>query len=142
MIWIAPLGLLIHELGHAVAALLFKGQAVMNLGVGTPVLKLRFKRLTLRIGLFFMLGGFTTSESSVGFKKWQEAAISIGGPLFNGIVFMILYKFVDIGKDGSIHTFMLFNLYLAVFNCIPIKFKERKSDGYRFMKAFFKTDSN
>ncbi|SEA59613.1 hypothetical protein SAMN05421743_10652 [Thalassobacillus cyri] len=139
MIWVAPLGILIHELGHAIpAVLLGRGEAVLHIGTGSVVIRAKWGKFQLRVYRLFFLGGHTESCCNESFNRWQKGVVSLGGPCLNLFVFLLSYSFLRI---EWLHIFMLYNLYLAVFNLIPYSWKGKYSDGYRFFQILLNKQS-
>ncbi|MFD1018550.1 site-2 protease family protein [Thalassobacillus hwangdonensis] len=138
MLWIAPVGIMIHELGHGLAAISLKQtQAVVRIGSGKKLLSIVIGTVHIQIHAVFFFGGTTDSIRNTPFSKREEAWISVGGPVANLMLFSGLYIFLPGGHNGAIQLLMLFNLYLACFNLIPFKVNGKISDGYRVMQAIF-----
>lgn len=91
----------LHELGHIMAAI---------------VMKRRINTVrVLPVGLNALI------ESNVG-PRWQNVIMYLGGPVTNLLLSalpLIIYAGVTANSD-KIHFFTLINIYLAVFNMIPI----------------------
>ncbi len=128
MIWVVPLGILIHELGHAIPTVLInQGEAKVRIGFGPKLIQIKMGKLHLYIHAIFFLGGHTESRHNCGISLWREAMITLSGPLMNLFFFFLLYLWLEEGN-----TFLWFNLYLSVVNLIPFYWKGKYSDGYRF----------
>lgn len=114
--------IVLHELGHAVAAT-------------------RFRITTYSITLL-PIGGLANLERLPADTK-QECLISLAGPLVNGIIALALYPFIDwqllkydvyaasISCPQLLLTFFAINAALAVFNFIPAF----PMDGGRILRA-------
>ncbi len=139
MIWVAPLGLLIHELGHVIPTILLgRGEAVLHLGTGSVLFRGDWGRFHLRVHRIFFLGGHTESSCNERYNRWQKGAVTLGGPSLNMLVFLFSFSLLQIEE---LHIFMLFNLYLAVFNLLPYSWKGKCSDGYHLFQILLNKQS-
>ncbi|WP_079530176.1 site-2 protease family protein [Halobacillus hunanensis] len=136
LVIVSPLGLFIHEFGHVVFGLWFGAdRSTLVTGSGRMILSKTFGKLTLQLNLLFFIGGYSFNEKQVAFNPWQQAGISLGGPLLN-IIFAAGLFISDLIQYGQIIQLLFwFNLYLALVNMIPFRIKERESDGFRFLKG-------
>ncbi|MBH0229645.1 site-2 protease family protein [Halobacillus yeomjeoni] len=134
---VAPLSLLIHEMGHALTALLHQAEhSSITIGRGSKLFSVKLGRVKVHIRWVFFQGAQTLNERKNPFSLREKAWISIGGPLFNAIVawFFIAMPFLSTSRTWML--FGLFNGYLALVNSIPFCFRGKKSDGYRFLEGF------
>ncbi|MFG6148640.1 site-2 protease family protein [Halobacillus sp. B23F22_1] len=131
----APLTLVIHELGHVLAGALCGARyAVLTVGTGRSIIRIKFQKLHIIIGSLFFIGGYSINVKEPDFTNLQKVLISSGGPLANGITFGLALIIPINIEIEVIHLFFLFNLYLAVVNLIPFRIGDRKSDGYLILK--------
>ncbi|UOR12411.1 site-2 protease family protein [Halobacillus amylolyticus] len=137
---VAPLGLFIHELGHAAVGL-WNGaeRSHLSLGVGPLLCKCKIKRLTVHLHYIFIIGGHSLNEKEADFTSKQQAMISLGGPLSNAVCAAVLYMSDLPQQSHVLQLLYFFNLYLALVNMIPFRLKGRESDGCRFLKGLTKT---
>ena len=84
--------IIVHELGHVSAALFF----------GWKVSKINI----------YPLGGLTIFNELVNKPFVEELIVIIMGPLFQEIIFLLLFK--------NNHNALIFNSYLLLFNLLPI----------------------
>ena len=94
--------ILFHELGHVFGCIITKNKI-------DKVMLLPF-------------GGITILKYPLNIKLKEEFLIVIMGPLFQLILFLIM-------KDYNIHYFKEINLFLIIFNTLPII----PLDGYRIL---------
>ncbi|WP_431799048.1 site-2 protease family protein [Halobacillus andaensis] len=127
---IAPIGLVIHELGHILGGALCRAEhSVLTIGAGSSIIRIKFQKLHIIIGSLYFWGGHSANIKNPGFTRFQKVLISLGGPAANAVVCTLLI-YTNSERAGWIDLFLLFNLYLAISNLIPFRIGRRKSDGY------------
>ena len=127
LLLLAPISILLHEIGHAIGAYLLKADVIQfSIGIGKSIFSIKLGRFNITIHLLFLFGGFIGHERNKQYKKWELVFISILGPLVNiiaaGLCLLI--------HNELFYISFLFNLWLGIFNLIPFKWKGKKSDGY------------
>ena len=127
------LAMIIHELGHLVAA---RGCTVsaseLGLGMGPRLFgfrlgSLRFSLRALPVGSFLMIDGTALKERSVQ----EQLLVHLGGIIFNLIACALTY--------GTI--FGWFNLLLAVGNLLPLYQHDGWKCGVVIMRALMRGKS-
>jgi Zn-dependent protease len=128
---IAAPAVVLHELAHKFVAMGFGATATLHAPLGwyAVIIVLRL----LNFPLLFFVGGYVTHS---GLPSLQSSFVSIAGPLTNLILyglFILVIKFKLVHRK---HYRMLaisakLNLFLAVFNMIPIP----GFDGYWFFRS-------
>ncbi|UFJ39516.1 hypothetical protein LOK74_15815 [Brevibacillus humidisoli] len=134
---VAPLGILVHECGHLLIAILMRvRECKIHLGVG-PVLY-SGSRVTVRLA-FFMGGTTEYSVSEDPSMRGKVALISLGGPLSNLLCYWLIQQWITSYHIESILPtyFLMFNLWLAVMNVIPVKLGQIRSDGWLFFHNLY-----
>ncbi|SDJ66476.1 site-2 protease family protein [Sediminibacillus albus] len=130
---VAPLGTIIHELGHALGAWLLKADRIeFSLGTGRRMSTIHLKRHQLNIHLLFIAGGQAFSQRHKPYSNVEAIVISLSGPLINLMAAAIIHlsaSFLTI----RLELLFWFNLWLAVINLIPFKWNGKHSDGYHVL---------
>lgn len=135
---VAPIGTLIHESGHAFGANLVKAnQITLSIGRGKKIGVIHFQKIQMHIRLLYFLGGFTQSKRKMPYNQKEIVCITLFGPLNNAIFAILFYLLYGMYANQYLHILFLFNLWLAVVNMLPFKFKGKQSDGYSIFKHFF-----
>ena len=112
VIGFAAVAMLIHELGHLLAARLCRVPASeLGLGMGRKLATFRIASIKLSFGLlptgsFVMLDGTVLKQRSVA----QQLFVHLGGIILNLIAGLLLYE----------TTFSWMNLLLAAGNILPL----------------------
>lgn len=131
----APLSILIHELGHALASLYNNAAFItIDLGSGREMFAKKIGRIKVVIRLFYFLGGSTKNSRNISFSKREIFWISISGPFFSGCAAILLLIIVDIIPTAYVSILFWFNVWLAIGNLFPIRINERKTDGYTILE--------
>ncbi len=121
-----PIIVILHELGHAIPALVFtKGKVIINIGDiidegNNWTLEFSRSKFIFNYRKLFLGGGFVTSDVN-DVEKWQYVIIILGGPLFSffvGLVSFYLSMYYDI--HGALKIIFLFILCLALFDFMAI----------------------
>lgn len=129
----AALAMIIHELGHLVAARGCRVRASeLGLGMGPEICGFRIGsiRLTLRalpVGSFVMLDGTALKERSVR----AQLLVHLGGVIFNVIAGLLAY--------GTIFGWL--NLLLAAGNILPLYQHDGWKCGVVIMRALLQRKS-
>jgi membrane-associated protease RseP (regulator of RpoE activity) len=133
MILFTPLAMIVHELGHLVAARSCKVPASeLGLGLGPRlagfrILGIRFNLRAFPIGSFVRLDGTALKEKSVR----VQLLIHFGGILFNLVAGFLTY--------GT--TFGWLNLLLAAGNSLPLYQHDGWKCGVVIMRALMQRKS-
>ncbi len=100
------LSILLHELGHAFAGRLFK-QRVREIELGG-------------------FGGMCRFERSLPGSVWLRTVVYLAGPAVNVVLWLVLGWLAHLPVIASnpfvaiaVGTLAFYNLYLAIFNCLP-----------------------
>lgn len=128
--------LFLHEVGHAIVALMNQSQKVtIHIGKGSKLFTLRFGRLEIKVRKLFLINFYNAAYRARAYSRKEKILMTICGPLSNGIlafVFWVLY--LQSWFDPLLFVSFLFNLWLFVFNLIPFKIGQSTSDGYTIYK--------
>ena len=116
----SALAMIVHELGHLIAARICKVSA-SELGLGMGPKLLGFRLAAIPIGSFVMLDGTALENRSLR----QQLLIHLGGIIFN-----LVFGFAAYGT-----IFGWLNLLLAAGNLLPLF----KHDGWRCGLAIMRT---
>jgi stage IV sporulation protein FB len=106
--------MLLHETGHLAAALLTRK---------------RVRRLRI------LPAGISISLEEHSCNKWESMALYLSGPAVNVLLFVlgyIIYNYYPV-QSQYVHFFMLTNVYLSIFNLIPVA----PLDGGEIVGRFF-----
>ncbi len=92
----------IHELGHVVAARYY----------GWEVIEVQL----------LPFGGVAVVEEHGSVTAWEEIVVALAGPLQNALMIIaaLLMKSTSIWNDGWVDYFVQANVWIALFNLIPI----------------------
>ncbi|KGX86016.1 M50 family metallopeptidase [Pontibacillus litoralis] len=135
---IAPISLLSHELGHAIVAYQLRAHHIsLQLGVGPLIYQKKGTTTDIMIRLLYFVGAMAIYERNRPFSRKEQAFISLGGPLANGILAFLCICLVYWVEMDGLYLFSGFNLWIAIINLLPFKWKERESDGYVVVKALY-----
>ena len=69
----------------------------------------------------FELTGINIIRRNIPLNTFREILISLGGPVFNGILFVFSCFILCLFKNNSVMTFACTNLILMLFNMMPVK---------------------
>lgn len=133
---LAPITILIHELGHAFGAFMMRADKIeLNIGAGSKLFSIKVRKWTINVFLLYFLGAHTGSERDPYFSKHEQIVISSSGPILNGLVGFIILQWNQTNFSTAMELFSLFNFWLFFINLIPFKIGEKQSDGYTIFKA-------
>ena len=133
LIGFAALAMIVHELGHLLAARLCRVSASeLGLGMGPRLFgfklgNIRFNLRAIPIGSFVMLDGAALQERSMG----AQLLVHLGGVIFNIVAGVLTY--------GTI--FGWFNLLLAAGNILPLYQHDGWKCGVAIMRALMQRKS-
>jgi hypothetical protein len=126
----APISIGLHEFGHALGAYIFKSDYIyFTVGNGRKLLSLNKGRIYIAIHTLIFLGGHVTYNRKRQYTRVEQIIISLGGPFCNGIIAFLCWQ-LKIMENDSLRIFFWFNIWLAVVNLLPFRFRDKKSDGY------------
>jgi len=127
----SPISILIHELGHAVAAIFLKSNSItISIGSGEKLFSVQLKQIKIVINRVYFIGGFTTNKRKAPFQSGELIWLTILGPVFNGIASCFIYLLMEPSSNAYIHLLMWFNIWLATANLLPFRIGEKQTDGY------------
>ncbi|MDL4839910.1 M50 family metallopeptidase [Aquibacillus rhizosphaerae] len=152
---ILPLTTLVHELGHALTALiLFKEPVGVRLGSSFKGTGFKVGKLTFKIQPLSGWVGFVEYNIPKGKNNIvSNAMIMIAGPFFSFILGLICYISITFSDSQYIIIFLLKSIMNAslvqfIITILPIKYpsflrayKGMPSDGYRVMKLIMSRDN-
>ncbi|QTM99708.1 hypothetical protein ERJ70_10585 [Sediminibacillus dalangtanensis] len=132
----APAGVWIHESGHAIGSWFCRAEYMdLTLGAGKRIKEVRIgRKLTVHFHLLFTAGGHASSSRTHPYSRVEKVIISLGGPACNLAAGWLLMKFV-FESNAWIRLFALYNLWIAMVNFIPFKWRGKKSDGYFVLRT-------
>jgi len=133
-----PVTTMLHELGHAIPALLFtKGPVSMIIGVPDklpeePLIRIARLKLWITKDPLKWLGGYCSHEAAP--RRWQHAIILVGGVAFSlTIAVTVAYWAFKVDLHGFIRTLLLLlaiSTIVDIFiNLIPSRYPIRLPDG-------------
>lgn len=133
-----PVTTALHELGHALPALLFtRGPVSMVIGVPDrlpeePLMRIARLKLWITKDPLKWLGGYCSHETAP--RRWQRAVILIGGVLFSLFIAVpVAYWAFETDVHGFIRTLLLLLAISSVvdlfINLIPSRYPIRMPDG-------------
>lgn len=143
-----PVLTLLHELGHAIPALIFtKEKVIINMGHSNLNKKIELNRLVIKLN-----GYKSLSDVSYGYINWtpldnnktKSILMSLGGPLTSLIVSILLYIYlinVNLPYVPMIllNALFLFSLFQFLLTILPMKYFYNPylgctSDGYKILQ--------
>ncbi|MCG3418797.1 M50 family metallopeptidase [Oceanobacillus jordanicus] len=137
----APISIFLHELGHALAGVIFKAELVyLTIGRGKRVIEYSSGKLHFIIHAGYFMGGYANSERVTPFNRFERFIISIFGPFVNIVVFLSIWELQSHFRSDYLQLFALFNLWLVIINLVPFKLKNQKSDGYNILETIVRKD--
>lgn len=150
-----PILTLIHELGHAIPALIFsKENVTVNIGNSNLNKQIKLNRLLINLN-----GYRCVVDVSYGYVNWSQVnnkikliCMILGGPLTTLIVSILLYiclinvslPFILMLVFNALFIFSAFQFLLTI---LPIKYfynpyVGHTSDGYKILQQFKKENTN
>ncbi|WP_085991985.1 M50 family metallopeptidase [Oceanobacillus senegalensis] len=132
---VAPFSIFFHEIGHAIGARTRGADFIqLSIGQGKRLVTLGDQNFQIIVHLFYFMGGLTISEKSPSYKTKDVIILTLLGPLANGIIAILLILFYRMGPSLYIELAIWFNLWLMIVNLLPIKLKDKYTDGYIIFK--------
>lgn len=132
-----PIITLIHELGHAFFAKLFKLSITsITLGDGKKLFSLG--KLNINI-LYFWYGRIDVKSFNI--SKSKKTLFLLGGIIFNLISIIIIRYLININFISTFffQTFITFSEFMIIVSIIPIKhFDGSITDGYQIWNLLMK----
>lgn len=133
---VAPIGTVLHEAGHVIGAKSLNADRMrLTIGSGAIVSTFFIRKVQITIRTIFFLGGLASSERKNMYKPYELIWIAFCGPLTNGLIAFLLYILYTAYPSNYLLLLLLFNLWIAVINLVPFRFKEKQSDGYTIVKV-------
>jgi len=145
--------IVIHEIAHGYAAYFQGDPTAKNMGRLTlnplvhldPIWSVLVPATTMLVGGFFfgMAKPVLYNPNNLRNKKWGEAIVAIAGPASNVVIALIfagvlqvmfLFQVTDQVLLHGMFLVVVMNLFLAVFNMIPVP----PLDGSKILFAFLK----
>ncbi|WP_343337391.1 hypothetical protein TPELB_24180 [Terrisporobacter petrolearius] len=150
-----PILTIIHEIGHAIPALIFtNGEVSVNIGNYNLIKKIKINRLTININ-----GYKSLVDISYGYikctdidSKLKSILVFAGGPVSS--LFISLLSFLYLKNTNLLYIPMIIFNAISMFSFVqfmstilPIKYKTRPyngftSDGYKILQLLKMTDYN
>ncbi|MGP4107368.1 site-2 protease family protein [Virgibacillus sp. L01] len=136
LVVVAPIGTVLHEAGHIIGAKSLNADRMrLTIGSGTIVSTFFIRKIQVTIRAIFFLGGLASSERENMYKPYERIWIALCGPLTNGVIAFILYFLYKAYPSNYLLLLILFNLWIAIINLVPFRFKEKQSDGYTIVEV-------
>ena len=139
-----PFATIIHELGHAISAVIFTSQTVqIKVGVGKGSLNFSIKSLMIEISFKKMIFGYTAFQD-VNLANFQLALIYATGPIFSFLactvgLWLIYSTSLHTAFDALLAGWVCSNLLCLLRNLLPLHLqgpgsKEVPSDGLQIIR--------
>lgn len=133
---VAPLSIVLHEMGHAFAARIVNADLItVTIGKGKRFKRIGLKRTQIIVYSNFLLGGVAESIRNKPYNSFEVIWITIFGPILSGIIAFLFYILNEMYPNNYLQLFFWFNIWLAVVNIIPFKIKGKQTDGYMIIKV-------
>ncbi|WP_042223543.1 M50 family metallopeptidase [Oceanobacillus manasiensis] len=130
----APLSILLHETGHAIAGFIFNAERInLIIGRGKRFITYSFGKLHFTLHVVYFMGGYAENERTAPFNRFEKFIISFFGPLMNIVIFILAWELQSHYTSEYLRLFAFFNLWLVIINLIPFTWKNKKSDGYNLL---------
>jgi hypothetical protein len=122
---------LVHEAGHAAAALLV-GHRVLEVKIGAgPSVSLWPGRWRLVLGLFPMAGHVLAGSSDPSGYRAKRLVVTAAGPAMNALMFALL-PVID-ASSNTLKDFAIVNAFVLIFNLFPYSIRTpygpQRTDG-------------
>ncbi|ALX47997.1 site-2 protease family protein [Lentibacillus amyloliquefaciens] len=139
ILFAAPVGTAMHEIGHVLGAKRVRADKItLTIGTGRIITQMVSNKTVYTIRLFYFLGGVAFSQRKIPYKPVEQIKIAGSGPLMSLIAAGLCYGFYNVHPSNYVLILLLFNLWVAVVNIIPFRFKGKESDGYTIYKVIRK----
>lgn len=136
---VAPMSNFLHELGHALGAILVKADKVkIMIGKGNKIKSIGTERRMLDVNSWYFIGGLTESSRDKPFNKKEKILILVFAPIFNGFVAIIFYFIFTFYPNIFVEIVIWYNLWLMLSNLIPFEWDGKQTDGYSIYKLMCK----
>ncbi|TFJ93769.1 site-2 protease family protein [Lentibacillus salicampi] len=133
---VAPAGTTVHELGHVLGAKSVEAdQVFLSIGAGTTVYRTKWKHIHMTMRILFFIGGLTSSKRKVPYQRHEQIRIAALGPFSSFLAAVLCYALYTVYPNNYLMLLLLFNLWVAVVNIIPFRFKGKPSDGYTILSV-------
>ncbi len=137
-----PLIVLVHEAGHAVAALLV-GHRVLEVKVGAgPKVTAWHGRWRLVLGLFPLGGHVMAGSSDPSGYRGKRLAITAAGPAMNALMFAFA-PLID-ASSSTLRDFAIVNACVLIFNLFPYSVRTpygpQRTDGLGLVRTVSDSD--
>lgn len=147
-----PLLALLHELGHAIPALIFtKGEVIINLGNSNLNKTIKLNRLVINLNGYKSLldvcygyVNWTPIDSTPIYNRIKLILMTLGGPLTTLLISISLYIYLINSSLPyilmlSFNGLFLFSAFEFLITILPIKYSYRPyvgctSDGYKILQ--------
>ncbi|MEK4330398.1 hypothetical protein MKZ24_30170 [Paenibacillus sp. FSL R7-0297] len=146
-IFVVPLSVFLHEMGHATAAIsLTKKEVLVCMGSDNPSQQasLRLGRLKIHF-TWGLTGSVSTKNEGAALSKRQIIGIALGGPIVSLLLAVsMLVVYLSVPKSAFIDNLVfaagIFNLINLAVTLVPVIYSAgpyagRPSDGYRILAA-------
>ena len=143
-----PVLTLLHELGHAIPALIFtKEKVIVDIGNSNLNKKIKLNRLVIKLN-----GYKSLTDVSYGYINWtpldsnkmKSVFMILGGPLTSLIVSILLYIYlINVSLPyiliKLLDALFLFSLFQFLLTILPMKYfynpySGHTSDGYKILQ--------
>lgn len=140
IIFVAPISLLLHELGHVIGAILIKSETIkLVIGSGKEVIQINgSSTLQISIHQWFFWGAFTESVQSSPVQPRKVVIVAVLGPAFSLLWAFLFYYVTSFIAHPLLQLFFFFNLWIGVINILPFKIGIKQSDGYTIIRTLLK----
>jgi Peptidase family M50 len=132
-----PVIVLVHEAGHAVAALLV-GHRVLEVKIGAgPSTSARLGRCRLVLALFPVGGHVLTGSSNPSGYRAKRLVVTAAGPAMNALMFAFA-PLID-ASSSTLRDFAIVNACVLVFNLFPYAIRTpygpQRTDGLGLVRT-------
>ena len=129
-----PFATIIHELGHAIFAVIFTSETVqIKVGVGQDSLNFSIKSLKLELSFKKMIFGYTAFKDE-NLAKFQLALIYATGPIFSFLACTVGLWLIDtttlhVAFDALLVGWVCSNLLCLFRNLLPLQLQGPDSNS-------------